>query len=119
MRTIGQRIRARRRELKLTQEEVAKKVGVSSVAVGHWEKDTNEPSGTNLHALAKVLRVTIDDLIQDSSSVRERPASYNATLSDEALEVARAFERSSPEMKAAALRLLEVLQHSDKNSKVE
>ena len=120
MKTIGQRIRARRKELKPTQEDVAKKVGVSAVAIGHWEKDTNEPSGTNLHSLAKVLRISIDELMQDSLSIRERAASYgNLHLSEEALEVALAFERSTPEMKAAAIRLLEVLQQSDKNPEAE
>lgn len=118
MKTLGQRIRSRRKELKLTQEDVAKKVGVSAVAIGHWEKDTNEPSGTNLHALAKTLRISIDDLILDSNVIRERSATYGSPqLSAEALEIALAFERSTPEMKAAAIRLLEVLQESDTNPK--
>lgn len=55
MKTIGERIKQRRKSLKLTQAQVAKGVGVSHVALSQWERDETSPSGENLHALAKVL----------------------------------------------------------------
>lgn len=55
MNTLGSRIRVLRKEKKLTQVNVSKAVGVSSVAVTQWEQDTNTPKGDNLLALAKVL----------------------------------------------------------------
>lgn len=117
MKTLGSRIRARRKELKLTQEDVAKKVGVSAVAIGHWEKDVNEPSGSNLHALAKTLKISIDELLQDNLRIAERASTYQVSqLSPEAIQVARAFQQSSPELQAAALRLLQVLQQSGSNT---
>lgn len=114
MKTLGTRIRARRKELKLTQIEVGKKVGVSDATIGYWEKDVHEPTGTHLHALARTLKIDIDELLQDTYRVREKPAPYAAALlTPEALEVAKAFQRSSPEMQSAALRLLQVLEQSD------
>lgn len=56
MKTLGQRIRERRKEKKLTQAAVGKFVGVSSVSVTQWEKDETAPRGSNLISLAKVLK---------------------------------------------------------------
>lgn len=56
--TVGERIRARRKELRLTQKDLAAKVGVSHVSISQWEKDETSPRGDNLLALAKAMGVT-------------------------------------------------------------
>lgn len=61
--SIHIRIRQRRKELKLTQSDIAKYVGVSRVSVTNWESDgpshTN-PKGQNLVKLSEKLKVTPD-----------------------------------------------------------
>lgn len=56
--SVGERIRARRKELRLTQKDLASKVGVSHVSISQWEKDETAPRGDNLLALAKALGVS-------------------------------------------------------------
>lgn len=56
--SVGERIRARRKELRLTQKDLAAKVGVSHVSISQWEKDETAPRGDNLLALAKAMGVT-------------------------------------------------------------
>lgn len=63
MNTLGSRIRALRKDKKLTQVNVAKSVGVSSVAVTQWEQDSSKPGGNNLISLAKVLGCSPDWLL--------------------------------------------------------
>ncbi|ECK2143372.1 helix-turn-helix domain-containing protein [Salmonella enterica subsp. enterica serovar Enteritidis] len=53
--TISERIRSRRKELKLTQDNIAKALGVTRVSVTKWEAGQTKPDGENLHLLAKVL----------------------------------------------------------------
>ncbi|MFH8134843.1 helix-turn-helix domain-containing protein [Pantoea osteomyelitidis] len=53
--SAGDRIRARRKELKLTQKALAAKVGVSHVAVSQWEKDETVPRGENLLRVSEAL----------------------------------------------------------------
>ncbi|MDG9671849.1 helix-turn-helix transcriptional regulator [Hahella aquimaris] len=65
MKTLGQRIRERRKELELTQAKVGKLVGVSSVSVTQWEKDETSPRGENLVKLAKVLDCEVDWLLEE------------------------------------------------------
>jgi transcriptional regulator with XRE-family HTH domain len=54
-RTFGQVIRERRRQLDLTQQEIAQKIGLSTPYVGHLESDKRHPSQKVLLSLAKVL----------------------------------------------------------------
>ncbi|MCL2899760.1 helix-turn-helix domain-containing protein [Brenneria tiliae] len=56
MNTPGERIRARRKELKLTQRALAKLIKVSHVTVSQWETNDSEPGGKNLFALSSSLQ---------------------------------------------------------------
>lgn len=60
--TLGERIRARREELKLSQEYVAEQVGVSRQAVSKWETGQSEPAAENLVRLAQVLETSLTQL---------------------------------------------------------
>ena len=54
--TIGQRIRQKRKELKLTQQDLARKMkDVSHVAISQWESNTTKPNAENLYELSMVL----------------------------------------------------------------
>ncbi|MCK3654259.1 DNA-binding protein [Pasteurellaceae bacterium Macca] len=54
--TIGQRIKARRKELGLTQQQIAKAIkGISNVAISQWESDTTKPNAENIFDLAIAL----------------------------------------------------------------
>lgn len=55
MNTLGLRIKERRKQLKKTQKETAKLVGVSHVTISQWESDTTSPRGKSLYELAKIL----------------------------------------------------------------
>lgn len=50
--TLGENIRKRREELKLSQEDVAERLGVSRQAVSKWEKGQSKPTANNLIQLA-------------------------------------------------------------------
>jgi DNA-binding XRE family transcriptional regulator len=52
-RTFGQVIRERRRQLDLTQQEVAQRIKTSTPYVGHLESDKRHPSDKVLSRLAK------------------------------------------------------------------
>lgn len=65
METIGSKILARRKELKITQKKLADKVGVSHVTISMWEKEDTAPKGGNLLSLASALNVSPSYLIDD------------------------------------------------------
>lgn len=60
---MGDRIQARRKELKINQAALGKMVGVSNVAISQWERGETEPRGDNLLSLAKALQCTPEFLL--------------------------------------------------------
>ena len=59
---MGQRIRARRRELGLTQEKLAERVDISPSFVGHLERGEKIPSVDTLARLSACLHASMDEL---------------------------------------------------------
>lgn len=60
---ISKRIKKRRNELGMTQEDLAEKVGVSRVYIGYVEQGRNTPSLEILEKIAKALKVKLSELV--------------------------------------------------------
>ena len=60
---INHIIREKRKELSLTQEQVAEFLGVSTPAVNKWEKGGSYPDITLLPALARLLKTDLNALL--------------------------------------------------------
>lgn len=73
------RIRDARRTLGLTQDELARRVGVSRSAVAQWETDRTGQIRVNLARVAAVLGVSIAYLISGETGA----GSINAETADE------------------------------------
>lgn len=65
--TLGERIKAFRKNAGMSQEKVAELVGVSRQAVTKWESGKSAPSTDNLFKLAEIFGTTVD-LLLDSES---------------------------------------------------
>lgn len=63
MLNIGERITQLRKQQNLSQDELAKKAGVSRTIIGNYERKANTPSIEVLLKLAKVFNVSVDYLI--------------------------------------------------------
>ena len=59
---IGKFIASRRKNKKLTQEQLAKKLFVTDKAVSKWERGLSLPDITLLKKLAQILKVDIADV---------------------------------------------------------
>ena len=60
---FSQNISIFRKQMGLTQQELADGAGVSQKAIDYWEKDKYEPKLSSLVKLAKFFGVTIDYLV--------------------------------------------------------
>lgn len=60
---LGKRVRILRKQMKLTQEELAELVDVSHSFIGHIERGTRKLSVDTLFRLCAVLGASADDLI--------------------------------------------------------
>lgn len=72
-RSLGDRIRARRDAVGLTQEKLAAKCGVSRAAVAQWEAGVTRPSLDNLVKAAEALNVWLSWLTVGDQSLPDTP----------------------------------------------
>ena len=63
--TLGEKLKDGRKNAGLSQEQLAQKLCVSRAAVAKWETDKGLPDIMNLKAIAKLLDVSIDYLVDD------------------------------------------------------
>lgn len=61
--SIGRRIAKLRLERGLTQEQLAREIGVSAQAVSKWENDQNYPDISLLVPLSRILGTSVDELL--------------------------------------------------------
>ncbi len=67
---INERIKQRRKELSLTQQDVADKLDVTKASISLWENGSTQPKGKNLFALSKVLNCSQEWLLYGEGEIK-------------------------------------------------
>jgi len=80
---IGKIIRQYRKEKNLTQEEVARRLGVTAPAVNKWENGASLPDISFLSPIARLLNISTDTLLSHEKELSDAEANR---LVEEALE---------------------------------
>ena len=63
--SLGEVLKQHREECKMTQEFVAEAIGVSRQAVSKWENGTSDPNTSNLIVLAKLFKISPEELLDE------------------------------------------------------
>lgn len=102
-RIVGQRLRWRRRELKLTQEQLGEKLGLTFQQVQKYEKGVNRISAGRLFEVAQALGITItyfyegvDEMLEASPTLSIHEDDHPPALpviDGEAMELVKAFQQ--------------------------
>lgn len=71
MKILAKKLRELRKDLKLSQTEVAKKLGLQYFTYGKWEQEKAEPSANDLVKLAEIFDVTVDYLLGRTDELGE------------------------------------------------
>ena len=72
---VGEVIRRYRKEKEITQEEMAKRLGVTAPAVNKWENGNSLPDVSLLSPIARLLNISIDTLLSHEKELSEAEAS--------------------------------------------
>lgn len=76
--TLGEKIRYARKCCGLSQEQLAERICVSRSAIAKWETDKGMPDIENLKMLSRLLQVSVDSLLNDSTAVIREPINLSA-----------------------------------------
>lgn len=64
--SFSENLRKQRKEKKLTQEELAKSIGVSQQTIAAWENNERYPTIDKVYDLAKYLNIPVSKLIENN-----------------------------------------------------
>ena len=76
----GEKIKAKRKAMGLSQDDLAEKLGVTRQAVSKWETDRAQPTTSNLQELARVFSVDMAYFIGEDDSKKEEPSPLSSTV---------------------------------------
>ena len=80
--TLGEKIREARRKCGFSQEQLAEKMSVSRSAVAKWETDKGLPDVGNLKMLARLLNVSVDQLLDEGQPAQASAIRENYNIAD-------------------------------------
>lgn len=63
---FAERLKTLRKQVKLTQAQIAEKLNISQQAYSSWEHGTKKPTQENLVKIAQILNVSVDYLVGNS-----------------------------------------------------
>ena len=69
--SLGEALKENRVRCKMTQEFVAEMLGVSRQSVSKWENGSSDPNTSNLIALAKLYKISPEELLRCVENVPE------------------------------------------------
>jgi Predicted transcriptional regulators len=117
--SVGEKLRARRKALKIPLREVADGTGLSIGFISQVERGVSEPSLTSLRAIAKVLGVSVSDIMPEVGPAPEATRSLSRPRHqlrpDEGM--AHAYERITTTFPGS--KLTGVLIHEPPGARVE
>ena len=65
--TFGEFLKKARTNAKMSQETLAKQMGINRVSISNYEKNKNTPTVSNLKKIAKILNVDVSEFINDEN----------------------------------------------------
>ena len=87
---IGKFIAERRKNLRLTQAELANRLSITDRAVSKWENGKSMPDSSIMLALCEVLGITVNDLLCGEVVSMEN---YNKEMENKLLEMVKEKEQ--------------------------
>ena len=98
---LGTRIRLKRKEMGITQAEMAERCDVSVPFIGHIERGSRAPSMESFLEICRVLHVTPDFLLQDYIEFEVMENARNSKITNTDLltldKISRVLRESSTE----------------------
>ena len=100
---LGNRLRMLRTQRKLTQEEVAQKIGVARTTYAMYEQNSREPDNVTLQKLADFFDVSTDYLLgrtDNPTPPGEKAKPYYALTEKDERDIARDLERMMSDLES-------------------
>lgn len=88
---LAERLRNRRKEMRLSQEQLADKIGITRQGYGHYETGRNEPDFETLIKISEILQCSLDYLLGKTYITDENEISKDL---EEIVEISQVVKES-------------------------
>jgi transcriptional regulator with XRE-family HTH domain len=126
---VGAKVKARRLLLGLSQEELAKAIGLTFQQVQKYERGTNRISVSRLVEICRILRAPVDYFFEGSFAIpprmsakmavkgfadaKQEPLEADPLLKKDVLELVRAYSKiKSPQLKKQIIEMAKAMSNS-------
>jgi transcriptional regulator with XRE-family HTH domain len=107
---LGERVRARRNEMKISQQALGEKLGVSFQQVQKYEKGVNRIGANRLQQICAALDCGVTDLLGSSKKVAKITPSSTFAASRDGVAIIDAMAKiKDPDLRRHVIRLTECL----------
>ena len=89
--TLGGFMAARRKVMRLTQEELSQRIGVSKSAVAKWETDGGVPDRDNLKKISEVINVPVEHLYRFIEKEGILDVDLNANITPDVIAILESY----------------------------
>jgi len=113
---VGQRIKARRQALKLTQTQLAEKIGVTFQQVQKYENGTNRVSAARLWNIAEAFEVPITFFFDSIDGTLTEDGKNDVFADRGAMELIDLYTRLTDAQKQAVLSFLRSVAETDSSA---
>ncbi len=103
----SKRIKQRREELGITQEELGFAINSDQQQIWRYESGKGKPSAEKLIALAKALNTTIDYLLGESEQPEK--SIINNDLTESEMKLISSYRKKSPEAQKKIIDIIEIV----------
>lgn len=111
---LGERIRNLRKEWKLTQEELGKKINVTKVSISGYENGNRSPDTETLQKIADFFNVSTDYLLCRTD--KRNQENDNDELMDPELNIFfKELKEDSPERREQLMKIWEIIKNDENN----
>ena len=76
---LGENIYNLRKQKKMSQENLAEKIGVTRQTISNWELEESTPNPKQLKLLSEFLDISVDALLNDGESIHKKNRKYENT----------------------------------------
>lgn len=108
--TLGEKLKAARKEKKMTQRDVAKLIGASHTAISEWENDKHKPDADTIELLLGLYDISATDLFGNRDTRPNAKVIAELAFDADALEVVKLYRKLNQRSKYAIRSILEELQ---------
>jgi transcriptional regulator with XRE-family HTH domain len=99
---LSDRIKQLRKERNLSQQQLARLIGVSQGCIGNWESGHRSvPTGKNLAAIAHAFNIDVETLLNR--------VSHESIFSIQESQLLATFRELTPDLRETAIRLVKAL----------